>query len=328
MEGPYNRLGDDPGPGAAVGGFIPLDTVSAVVRTSTHEFSPGLYIDVTRPAREPGALPVIVWLHGGGWRMQDRTARPDLLQHFAIHDYVMASIDYRLAPQTRHPGQLHDVRAAVRWLRTHAAELGADPTRIGLWGSSAGGHLAALAGLRSGVPRLPGEGPVTVSSAVQAVVDGYGPTNLTAARSDTPEADLLGGPAIERTDLAHDASPVRHVAPGAPPFLVMHGRDDNMVPAAHSVALYDALAARGSDAALYLIDGFGHGFFNPGDVLELGPGQALDQGHLERDPHAVATVHATSRLAAFARQHPHASFTTIEAFFALTLKTKTSKDMP
>lgn len=305
-----------------------MDTVSTVVRTSTHEFGPGLLIDVTGPAQSPDRLPVIVWLHGGGWRMQDRTARPDLLRHFAVHGYVMASIDYRLAPGTRHPGQLHDVRAAVRWLRTHADRFGADPGRIGLWGSSAGGHLAALAGLHSGVDRLPGEGPAPVSSAVQAVVDGYGPVNLSRARAGSPEADLLGGTAAERPLLARDASPVAHVGPDAPPFLILHGLQDTMVPAAHSIALYEALAGNGDDAALYLIDGFGHGFLNPGDVLELGPGQSLDQGHLEREPQAPTAVRSTARLRAFTARHRYASFPTIEAFFAHTLKTHPSKDVP
>lgn len=305
-----------------------MDTASTVVRTSTHEFGPGLLVDVVRPAQAPDGLPVIVWLHGGGWRMQDRTARPDLVRHFAVHGYVMASIDYRLAPHTRHPGQLHDVRAAVRWLRTHATEFGADPARIGLWGSSAGGHLAALTGLHSGVDRLPGEQPTTVSSGVQAVVDGYGPADLTTARAGSPEADLLGGPAADRPRQARDASPVTHAGPDAPPFLILHGLDDAMVPAAHSIALYEALADSGDDVALYLIDGFGHGFLNPGNVLELGPGQSLDQGHLERDPQAPVAVRSTARLRAFTSRHRHASFSTIEAFFAHTLKTHTPKDGP
>ena len=297
-----------------------MDTADTVVRTSTHEFSPGLYIDITRPRQVRRALPVILWLHGGGWRMQDRTARPDMVRHFAIHGYVMASIDYRLAPDTRHPGQLHDVRSAVRWLRRHAAEFDADPARIGLWGSSAGGHLAALTGLRSRTARLPGEPPTRVSAAVQAVVDGYGPADLTEACAGSPEADLLGGPAAEHPGAAADASPVRQVHPGAPPFLILHGRDDALVPENHSIALYDALASRGNGAALYLIDGFGHGFLNPGDVLELGPGRRLDQGHLERDPYAPAVVQSTPGLRDFTARHPHASFPTIEAFFAHTLK--------
>lgn len=127
-----------------------MDTDTSVVRHTTVEYAPGLLLDLVRPIDAARALPAIVWLHGGGWRLQDRTARPDLAQHFARHGYVMVSIDYRLAPDTRHPGQLLDVRAAVRWLRTHATDHGIDPDRIGLWGSSAGGHLAALTGVHSG----------------------------------------------------------------------------------------------------------------------------------------------------------------------------------
>ncbi|MGV0815157.1 alpha/beta hydrolase [Mycolicibacterium boenickei] len=293
-------------------------------RLLTFEYATGRLLDVLTPVPGSPPLPAVVWLHGGGWRLGNRTACPDLTRHFADRGYVMVSIDYRLAPETRHPGQLHDVRAAVRWLRAHATALGIDPQRIGLWGSSAGGHLAALTGLHSDVPQLPGEPPADGrSAAVQAVVDGYGPADLTVtnAPDGTPEAALLGGPTAEHVDAARDASPALHVRAGAPPFLIMHGTDDAMVPAAQSIALYDALAAHGNAAALYLIEGFGHGFFNPGEVLELGPGYALDQGHLERDPHAPATVRATTpALRRLVDQHRTASFDTIEAFFADTLK--------
>lgn len=298
-----------------------MDTESSDVRTSTHQFSPGLFIDIVRPVHTDRPLPVILWLHGGAWRMQDRTARPNMLRHFAVDGYVMASADYRLTPGTRHPGQLHDVRNAVRWLRTHAVGLGADAARIGLWGSSAGGHLASLAGLHSGTAQLPGEPASGISAAVGAVVDGYGPADLTAAERGSPEAALLGGPATERPETARDASPALQVGGQAPPFLIMHGSADAMVPVGHSIALYGALAAAGNDALLYEINGFGHGFFNPGDVLELGPGQTLDQGRLEREPMAPAVVHAgTPRMRAFADRHPHANFATIESFFAHTLK--------
>ncbi|MFN3001881.1 alpha/beta hydrolase fold domain-containing protein [Mycolicibacterium wolinskyi] len=293
-------------------------------RTSTHEFAPGLFIDIVKPASTTEPHPAIIWLHGGGWRLGDRTGRPDLNRHFAVHGYVMASIDYRLAPATRHPGQLHDVRAAVRWLRTHADAHHVDPDRIGLWGSSAGGHLAALAGVHSHVVQFPGETPTPTSAAVQAVVDGYGPADLTATAkpeaTDTPEAALLGGAIRDWLDAARDASPALQVASAAPPFLIMHGADDDLVPPAHSEALYDALAAHGAEAALYVIDGFGHGFFNPGEVLELGPGQALDQGHLDRDPNATARIRATPALRSLAEDHPSASFSAVETFFARTLK--------
>lgn len=243
----------------------------------------------------------------------------------------MVSIDYRLAPDTIHPGQLLDVRRAVRWLRSNAAEHCVDPDRIGLWGSSAGGHLAALAGIHSSTLCLEHEEASSVSSAVHAVVDGYGPSDLPAlvdlsspsseSEKRSPEASLLGGPIRDNLAAAYDASPARVAKGSTPPFLVMHGSEDTMVPFHQSVTLYESLASYGNDVILYLVDGFGHGFFNPGHVLELGPGLSLDQGHLERDPSAPATIRAsTNRWKQFVELHPCASFAAIEAFFSRTLK--------
>ncbi|WP_410875978.1 alpha/beta hydrolase fold domain-containing protein [Nocardia sp. A7] len=308
-----------------------MDTASSAVRRFTIEYQPGLLLDVVRPLPTARPLPAIVWVHGGGWRLQDRKASPDLVRHFAADGYVMVSLDYRLTPATVHPGQLFDVRHAVRWLRAHSTEFGIDPGSIGLWGSSAGGHLAALTGVHSEIARLPGEEETSVSSAVAAVVDGYGPADLPSmidlagerlpGEFDSPEAGLLGGPIRDNPDAAVSASPALQVNGAAPPFLIMHGLADNMVPYAQSVALYQALAARGNDAILYLIEDFGHGFFNPGDVLELGPDQRLDQGRLERDPGARAHIQASTETGAqFADRHPCASFSAIEDFFALTLK--------
>lgn len=308
-----------------------MGTVSADVRHSTIEYAPGLLLDIVSPVRTRALLPVIVWIHGGGWRLQDRTACPDLVAHYASQGYLMVSIDYRLAPESVHPGQLFDVRRAVRWIRAHAGEYCADPDRIGVWGSSAGGHLSALAGVYSGVAQLAGEEWSCHSSAVQAVVDGYGPSDLPALvdlsgprgaqEGSSPEASLLGGPIRDNLDSARSASPALGAAHGAPPFLIMHGTDDTMVPYEQSVALYESLASYGNDVILYLIEGFGHGFFNPGHVFELGPGLSLDQGHLERDPSAPAAVHAsTADGRAFTTAHPCASFATIESFFSRTLK--------
>lgn len=295
-----------------------MNTVSSVVRR-TLEFAPGLYADVVRPTEIPHPLPAVVWLHGGGWRMQDRTARPDLERYFARAGYVMVSIDYRLAPGTVHPGQLTDVHRAVRFLREHADELRLDPARIALWGSSAGGHLAALAGLDSR------------GTGIASVVDGYGPADLPAlidldaprapGEDTSPEASLLGGAIRDRLALARAASPVHHVSEHAPPMLILHGTADTLVPHTQSVALYEALEQAGADAALYLIDDFGHGFFNPGDVLELGPGVQLDQGRLERVGAAPAHARGSTPAAReFIAAHPHASFATVEAFLARTLK--------
>lgn len=297
------------------------------------EFAPGLFLDVVAPdvvapdvvapdAVTPDAvtpdvvarpLPAIVWLHGGGWRMQDRKARPDFLRHFARHGFVMVSIDYRLTPETIFPGQLHDVRKALRWIRSHADEYGIDADRIGLWGSSAGGHLAALAGLHSSDTLLEGEDASTVSAAVQAVAEGYGPANFQDQRDDSPEAALLGGPIRDNPDRARAASPVHQVGTGAPPFMILHGTADTLVPASHSIALHDALTAHGNESTLYLVDDFGHGFLNPGDVLELGPGVYLDQGRLEANPDSPCEIRSGTT------ERGTVSLTTIAEFFVTHL---------
>ncbi|MWV51380.1 alpha/beta hydrolase fold domain-containing protein (plasmid) [Rathayibacter sp. VKM Ac-2803] len=279
-------------------------------------FAPELLLDLARPASTE-RLPLLVWLHGGAWRMQDRTARPDL-HRFASAGYVCVSIDYRLSSAAPHPAQLLDVRAALRFLRERADEYGIDPARIGLWGSSAGGHLAALAGLTGDIDQY-AAGEPSGDTSVQAVIDGYGPADLAGlsadAPADAPELQLLGGPVGEHLEAALDASPARRAHQGAPPILILHGDADLLVPAEHSERLYDALAEAGSDAALYLIDGFGHGFLNPGDVAELGPDHVLDVGRLDSQPDAKTVRRSTPALADFTTAHPHASFDTAMTFF-------------
>lgn len=308
-----------------------MTPIKSTQTRTTYEYSAGLLLDVVRAPDTDTTAAAIVWLHGGGWSMQDRAAAPDLLRHFAADGFVMVSIDYRLAPAHIHPAQLFDVRTAIRWLRENAAVIGIDGDRIGLWGSSAGGHLGALAGAHSHVRRLAGEGEPTTSSAVQAVVVGYGPSDLTwmvdlpvartSGEEHTPEAMLLGGAIRDRLPTARDASPALQVRGRTPPYLLMHGRDDHLVPYLQSERLFEALQSHGNDVIEYLIDGFGHGFFNPGDVLELGPGVCLDQGHLERDPTAPARVRfSTDRGRAFVADHPYASFDAIRTFFTTTLQ--------
>ncbi|MGA9873350.1 MAG: alpha/beta hydrolase [Rhodococcus sp. (in: high G+C Gram-positive bacteria)] len=272
------------------------------------EFASGLRLDIVGP-HAVGPRPAIVWLHGGGWRMQDRKARPDFAAHFAARGFVMVSIDYRLTPDTVFPGQLHDVRRALRFLRNRSTEFGIDRNRIGLWGSSAGGHLAALAGAHSSSPLLPGEEGEAGDASVQAVVDGYGPSSFADQADDSPEAALLGGPIRNNLELARAASPALQVRPGMPPFLILHGTADTMVPSAHSVRLHEALIDGGNDSTLYLVDDFGHGFLNPGDVLELGPGVFLDQGRLEANPGSRAEIHT------YTTTHGALSMDTIADFF-------------
>lgn len=309
----------------------------------TDSFSPAqpdLLIDLVVPDAAPvgsgRGWPVIVWLHGGGWRLQDRSARPDFAKHFARRGFAMASIDYRLAPSARHPAQVCDLRQALRWLRVHAEELRIDPERIGLWGSSAGAHIAAVTALSSHVDVLPGESTTEnyadVETRVSCVVGGYPPSAIEALLSPwqdadpsrpTPEEDLLGGPATsaaEHDELvrrAREASPAHLASPAPPPFLLLHGTADAAVPPSQSEALHTHLVALGGQSLLYLIEDFSHGFLNPGDVMELGPGVRLDNGRLEAEPNAPFTAYDRG---SFDPQGRPASFDLICEFFAFHLE--------
>lgn len=285
-------------------------------------------LDLYLPEGVAGPLPVIVWLHGGGWRLGDRCLGPDLRQFFAARGFAMASIDYRLSGEAVFPAQLHDVRAAVRWLRAHAEEYGLDGRRIGLWGSSAGGHLAALAALTGSGP-LAGETPehLDLASDVQAVVDGYGPVDFlqidahrAPARSLSgdpelarlpvlkPSADpesfeslLIGAPIETRPDLVRAASPLSYVRPDAPPFLILHGLADAAVPPHQSELLYTALAAHGNDVTLCLVEGEGHSFLNRNDF--------------DQTPRVVTVRHRAGGRPETVAHGPPLTFGAIEAFF-------------
>ncbi|MGV9709506.1 alpha/beta hydrolase fold domain-containing protein [Gordonia sp. NPDC003424] len=219
------------------------ETVVAEPRTLTYRERPTgpLLLDLYLPDQPSGTTPVVIWLHGGGWFTGDRTLAPDLWTYFADAGLAMASIDYRLTGEAIFPAQLHDVRAAIRFLRRNAVDLGIDPGRIGIWGASAGGHLAALAGLTGHLPTLPGE-DAEGDASVQAVAESYGPVDLTEADvapgaplpgtdpRNSPETRLIGGLPDEQPARARDASPHLQVTPAAPPFQISHGTGDVLVP--------------------------------------------------------------------------------------------------
>jgi acetyl esterase/lipase len=253
-------------------------------------------LDLYLPIGAPRPLPVIVWLHAGGWRSGDRKHAPDLSRHFAMHGFAMASVDYRLSGEAMFPAQLHDVKAAIRWLRASAGGYGIDDRRIGLWGASAGGHLATLAALTSneevGHQEHEADAHRDLPTDVQAVVTAYAPIDflqMDAQRDDTLvavddpsafvlppgartadarsyESLLIGAPIHDRPDLARAASPLSFIAAGAPPFLIVHGRSDRAVPVQQSELLHDALARCGTDVTLHLMDGLGHGFLDRPDA--------------------------------------------------------------
>ena len=248
------------------------------------------YADVYVPQDRAGPLAVILWLHGGGWKFGDRKLGPDLSRFFAQSGFVMCSIDYRLSDESLFPAQVEDVKSAVRWLRSVAAQYGLDRDRIGLWGSSSGGHLAVLAGV-SGPGSFETSEHAGYSSEVKAVVDGYGPINfalIDEQRSDLallqdnaesvrigqlkPSSDpesfeslLLGAPIMTCPERVRTANPVTYVKPGSPPVLILHGTRDAAIPAQQSTLLFEALAGAGNDVTLCLIEGLGHGFLNKND---------------------------------------------------------------
>lgn len=222
------------------------------------------------------AAPVVVFLHGGGWRVGSRrTAGPAYadaavgpFEQMALAGIAVASADYRLSGEARWPAQLHDAKAAVRWLRCRAADLGIDADRIAAWGESAGGQLAEMLGLTG--DRADFEGTIGITgptSAVTAVAAWYAPSDIAAVATDngqdptdpdTREALMLGAPAVTVPDIARAASPVAHVTPGAPPFLLLHGTSDVLIPGVQSERLRQALTAVGVPVELHRYEGADH----------------------------------------------------------------------
>ena len=244
-----------------------------------------LQLDVWVPA-SPALPRLVVWIHGGAWMFGDRrylpeTLRPNqLFEELVAAGLAVATVDYRHALEAQFPAQLHDAKAAIRYLRAHADVLGVDTSRIGVWGESAGGHLAALVGLTGHNRDLEGAiGVLRQSSAVDAVVDWYGVADLSLQPRErrtpevlaeippemlTPPEELMAGGRNEHTLAV--ASPITYVAPGAPPFLLVHGTADITVPYEQSEVLAQALTAAGVPVRLVPIEGADHIFNGHDDI--------------------------------------------------------------
>jgi len=237
-------------------------------------------LDIYQPKQTTGNLPLVVWIHGGGWEAGNKSDCPGML--FAEHGFVVASVEYRFSKAAVFPAQIYDCKAAVRYLRAHAADYHIDPTRIGVWGGSAGGHLVALLGTSIGNTALEGTvgDNVKTSSAVEAVCDWYGPSDFISFVDQIPTdkidfynnhssvTHLFGGDVSLHKDLAKEASPVTYVTRTAPPFLIMHGTADNVVPIAQSQELYDDLIHAGATATFIPLPGAGHGFGDPASIVK------------------------------------------------------------
>ncbi len=234
-----------------------------------------LHMDLVYP-KQPlvTPMPVVMWVHGGAWRA-GTYKNPAQLVGLARLGYFCASIEYRLTQVAIFPAQIHDCKGALRYLRAHAQEYGLNPNKIGVSGGSAGGHLVALLGTSGGVAALEGDvgGNLDQSSAVQCVVDLFGPSDITTMIEDrgacilvdeatglTPEEALIGGKTEEHLEAARAASPVTYIDKDDPPFLIAHGEDDKTVPIVQSEKLAQRLTEAGVECTFVRVKHAGHGF--------------------------------------------------------------------
>ena len=216
--------------------------------------------DITVPKSDK-PTPLVIWVHGGGWEGGDKAFNPGVL--LLSQGYAIASINYRYSKQAVFPAQLHDCKAAVRFLRDHATTYNLDPNAFGVWGASAGGHLVALLGTTGDVPDLEGDAKTKTSSKVQAVCDWFGPTDLVKlapmSAASSPITKLLGGSTTDKADLAALANPITHITKNDAPFLTFHGDADKLVPVSQSVLLDAALKKAGVESELIVLKDADHG---------------------------------------------------------------------
>jgi acetyl esterase/lipase len=224
-------------------------------------------------------LPVIIWVHGGAFRAGSKENNVPF--EYLERGYAVASVNYRLSQHALFPAQIEDIKAAVRWLRANARAYDLDPAHFGAWGASAGGHLVAMLGTTGDVEEFETGEYLDVSSRVQAVVDYFGPTDFLQMDAhrledgmvhdlpDSPESQLIGGPIQENKDQVAKANPVTYPSEDDPPFLIIHGDQDPLVPHHQSVLLASALEKAGVSVMFYTVRGAGHGRFTDPQVAEL-----------------------------------------------------------
>jgi acetyl esterase/lipase len=233
-------------------------------------------LDVYLPKSPKGdkPLPVVVNIHGGAFRMGDKNMGVnEFIGLVAGGDYAAVSINYRLSGQAIWPAQIHDCKAAIRWVRANARKYNFDSENVGVIGGSAGGHLAAMLGTSGSVEALEGDVGLYrgTSSKVKCVVDQFGPSDLVAMGGshdspESPESLLIGGAVQENKAAARAASPITYVSRDDPPFLILHGTADPAVPFNQSERLSRALTETGVDCLFVPVTGAGHGGFRSPEV--------------------------------------------------------------
>lgn len=217
------------------------------------------------------SAPLVIFVHGGGWKAGDKNPFPALLETLAAEGFVCASVNYRLSGEANFPAAIEDCKSALRFLRSRAVEYGIDLKRVGVWGSSAGGHLVALMGTSGDDPDFKKNGfHVNESDRVQAVCDFFGPTDFLKLKgqpskldhmaANSPEAEFLGGAIESQVEAVKRANPIAYVDPKDPPFLIMHGNKDEVVPIHQSEILFQALQEAKVRSRFVVVTNGGHGF--------------------------------------------------------------------
>ena len=234
-----------------------------------------LKLDLARPDGD-GPFPAIVFIHGGGWAGGNRQIYRGQIQEAAKRGYVAVTVSYRLmvfddknkettTAEPIFPAQIHDAKAAIRWLRANASKYKVDANRIGVTGASAGGHLSLLVGLTDPSANLEGDsGTPDQSSRVQAVVNVFGPTEMASCHKKSSVAWIfrlfLGGTPEETAERHQAASPITYVSKDDPPVLTLHGDLDELVPIEQATMLDEKMKAAGASHSLIILKGQGHGF--------------------------------------------------------------------
>lgn len=243
----------------------PSDVVTDYDVVYTKAGDAELKLDVVRPAEGDGPFPAVLAIHGGAWRQGNKKDTRQLLLEFARRGYVAVSPQYRFCPKETFPAQVHDVKAAVRFVKGHAKDYKLDPERVGAVGFSAGAHLAMMLGVTGPEDGLEGEAPAGApDTKIRAVVNYFGPTDFHA--DDIPRVsqdllkDFLGGTIAEKGDAATKASPITYVNQGDAPILSFHGTKDPLVPHTQATKLADAQTKAGVPGRVELLLGFGHGW--------------------------------------------------------------------
>ncbi len=304
----------------------------ACAQTPTHanlsyaSSDPGHLLDLYLPA-SPTPLPLVIWTGGSAWRATNGKLRAPLIaSQLNPAGYAVAGVSIRSTAQVKFPGQLHDIKAAIRWLRANASRYNIDPNRIAILGDSSGGWTSAMAALTANHPQLEGSlGNATQSSAVQAAIAFYPPTNFLdmdrwalkpCAAKDchdgphSPESDLVGCPIQTCPEKVRAANPVTYVTASAPPLLILHGGSDPLVPHHQGEQLYMALNKVCATATFISLPKAGHG-----PVAQFLTNDSLREAATRRS--------TTSQNCAISNPTPyHPSWQTLLDFLQLHLATK------